>query len=181
VNWTIVVAILFSLGHVLRPAGSRQLTTADTDPEIWPKWLAISACLLFLWAIFLWCIPRLSPVLTVQSRIDRTYVEQHKTRQGNIYFVEFVLFRQTTRAFAGPFGAPKECLLWPTNVDVTYSYRKWDRNLLSFSTANKAAQWQDLDPYYDGLAFICLFGGVILFLVAYLRMKDRDTSLQLTA
>ena len=157
------------------------MDAADTDPETWPRWLSIAASLLFLWAAFWWCVPRFSPISIVQSRIDHADAVQQQTRGGAVYYIYTVSFHPSAgNTWSGPFEAPWGSLAWPTTVDATYSYRKWDRLLLSFRTVDNSIAWQNLDLYYSGRVFFALCAGVVLFLVTYLLTRDTDTSLHFT-
>jgi len=181
VNWAFFIVLVLSLGHVFTVAWPRRIEAADTDPKTWPRWLALSACLLFMWAAFLWCIPRFSPTYIVRSRVDRAYAVEKHRRDGSTYLDYFVSFRPSGPTFwPGPFAAPQKSLDWPTTVDATYSYRNWDRELLEFRTIGNGVVWEDPDPNYSGCAFLAISAGVVLLLVSFLLTRDVDTSMHLS-
>ena len=185
VNWAVLLALALSLGRVFDFSGPGiyfRVRAADTDPQIWPRWLLISACILIAWAFVWWSVPRFSPVVVAQSRIDRAFVVDHKNRDGSIYHEYLVSFRPGGYArWFGPFDAPQQCLGWPKDIDETYSYRTWDRVLLSVRAAGSDVGWENLDCFYGGRVFLGVCAGMVLLLVAWFLTRDSDTSMHLTS
>jgi len=154
---------------------SRLRSKKNTErPDHAPKWVAIAAALLVCWALFLAGVPRLSPTRTLKSRLVAVYTVAHTHRGSTYYSYSVIFLAQEGDKGDQEFDGPKSSLYWPHTFDLTYSYRTWDRDLISVVAPEEQFAWHEADPSYDTGATLCLLAGVALAGVSYFMNKCRQ-------